>query len=40
VAADLAAYRSALDTVVVRGLPAEDTLEAWLAVAEAAMVGA
>jgi alkanesulfonate monooxygenase SsuD/methylene tetrahydromethanopterin reductase-like flavin-dependent oxidoreductase (luciferase family) len=39
VEAALGAYRSALDTVVVRGLPAEDTLEAWLAVAEAAIVG-
>jgi alkanesulfonate monooxygenase SsuD/methylene tetrahydromethanopterin reductase-like flavin-dependent oxidoreductase (luciferase family) len=40
VPAELVAYRSALDTVVVRGLPAEDTLEAWLAIARAATLRA
>jgi len=29
-------YRTALDTVVVRGLPPEDTIDDWLAVARAA----
>lgn len=32
----LDAYRSALDTIVVRGLPAEETPDAWLAIARAA----
>lgn len=32
----LDAYRSVLDTVVIRGLPPDDSLEAWLAVARAA----
>lgn len=32
----LAPYLSVVDTVVVRGLPAEDTVEAWLEVATAA----
>lgn len=32
----LAPYRSVVDTVVVRGLPASDSVESWLAVAEAA----
>jgi len=32
----LAPYRSALDTVVVRALPRDDTLEAWLEIARAA----
>jgi len=36
----LAGYRSVLDTVVIRGLPAEDTLEAWLDVARAATLRA
>ena len=36
VPAALADYRAALDTVVVRGLPAEDTIDGWLAVARAA----
>jgi alkanesulfonate monooxygenase SsuD/methylene tetrahydromethanopterin reductase-like flavin-dependent oxidoreductase (luciferase family) len=40
VAPALAGYRSALDTVVIRGLPAEDTLEAWLDVARAATLRA
>ena len=29
-------YRSALDTVVVRALPSEDSLDGWLEVARAA----
>jgi alkanesulfonate monooxygenase SsuD/methylene tetrahydromethanopterin reductase-like flavin-dependent oxidoreductase (luciferase family) len=40
VAPALPGYRSALDTVVIRGLPAEDTLEAWLDVARAATLRA
>lgn len=32
----LAPYRSVVDTVVVRGLPATDTVESWLEVARAA----
>ena len=36
VADALAGYWSGLDTVVVRGLPADDALESWLAVARAA----
>jgi alkanesulfonate monooxygenase SsuD/methylene tetrahydromethanopterin reductase-like flavin-dependent oxidoreductase (luciferase family) len=36
VPAALTDYRDALDTVVVRGLPADDTLDDWLAVARAA----
>jgi hypothetical protein len=36
VPAALDPYRSALDTVVVRALPREDNLEAWLEVARAA----
>lgn len=36
VAAALAPYRSVVDTVVVRGLPATDTVDAWLDVARAA----
>jgi alkanesulfonate monooxygenase SsuD/methylene tetrahydromethanopterin reductase-like flavin-dependent oxidoreductase (luciferase family) len=40
VAPALADYRSVLDTVVIRGLPAEDTLEAWLDVARAATLRA
>jgi alkanesulfonate monooxygenase SsuD/methylene tetrahydromethanopterin reductase-like flavin-dependent oxidoreductase (luciferase family) len=40
VAPALAGYRSGLDTVVIRGLPAEDTLEAWLDVARAATLRA
>jgi hypothetical protein len=36
----VADYRSVLDTVVIRGLPAEDTLEAWLDVARAATLRA
>ena len=40
VAPALAGYRSGLDTVVVRGLPAEDTLEAWLEIARAATLRA
>ena len=36
VPAALADYADALDTVVVRALPAEDTLEGWLTVARAA----
>lgn len=40
VAPALAGYRSVLDTVVIRGLPAEDTLEAWLDVARAATLRA
>jgi len=36
----LAGYRSVLDTVVIRGLPADDTLEAWLDVARAATLRA
>lgn len=37
VAAELRQYREALDICVVRGLPAADTLDGWLAVAEAAV---
>jgi len=40
VAPALLPYWSALDTVVIRGLPAEDTLEAWLDVARAATLRA
>jgi alkanesulfonate monooxygenase SsuD/methylene tetrahydromethanopterin reductase-like flavin-dependent oxidoreductase (luciferase family) len=40
VAPALAGYRAMLDTVVIRGLPAEDTLEAWLDVARAATLRA
>jgi alkanesulfonate monooxygenase SsuD/methylene tetrahydromethanopterin reductase-like flavin-dependent oxidoreductase (luciferase family) len=40
VAPALAGYRSVLDTVVIRGLPAEDTLVAWLDVARAATLRA
>lgn len=36
----LAGYRSVLDTVVIRGLPADDTLQAWLDVARAATLRA
>jgi alkanesulfonate monooxygenase SsuD/methylene tetrahydromethanopterin reductase-like flavin-dependent oxidoreductase (luciferase family) len=36
VAAALAPYRAEVDTVVVRGLPAGDTVDEWLAVARAA----
>lgn len=36
VAAGLARYREVADTVVVRGLPATDDVDAWLAVARAA----
>lgn len=36
VAAALARYRGAVDTVVVRGLPATDDVDAWLEVARAA----
>jgi alkanesulfonate monooxygenase SsuD/methylene tetrahydromethanopterin reductase-like flavin-dependent oxidoreductase (luciferase family) len=35
----LAPYRSAVDTLVVRGLPADDSVDAWLEVAGAAMTG-
>lgn len=35
----LAPYRSVVDTVVVRGLPANDSVEAWLEVATAASAG-
>ncbi|MGH2463556.1 MAG: LLM class flavin-dependent oxidoreductase [Candidatus Limnocylindria bacterium] len=40
VAPALVPYRSALDTVVIRGLPAEDSLDAWLDVARAATLRA
>jgi len=40
VAPTLLPYWSALDTVVIRGLPADDTLEAWLDVARAATLRA
>ncbi|MEK6192160.1 MAG: LLM class flavin-dependent oxidoreductase [Chloroflexota bacterium] len=40
VAPGLAGYRSVLDTLVIRGLPAEDTPEAWLNVARAATLRA
>jgi len=40
VAPALLPYWSALDTVVIRGLPAGDTLEAWLDVARAATLRA
>ncbi|MCA1588121.1 MAG: LLM class flavin-dependent oxidoreductase [Chloroflexi bacterium] len=36
VAAALEPYRSAVDTLVVRGLPATDTVDAWLEIARAA----
>jgi hypothetical protein len=36
VSAALAPYRQALDTCVVRGLPAGDDLNDWLAIARAA----
>ena len=36
VAAALAPYRSVVNTLVVRGLPPEDTVEAWVAIARAA----
>ena len=39
VAAALAPYRSVADTVVVRGLPADDTVDAWLLVAASAAQG-
>lgn len=35
----LAPYRSVADTVVVRGLPVEDTVDAWLEIAAAAAGG-
>jgi alkanesulfonate monooxygenase SsuD/methylene tetrahydromethanopterin reductase-like flavin-dependent oxidoreductase (luciferase family) len=37
VAGELRPYREALDICVVRGLPAADTLDGWLTVAEAAV---
>jgi alkanesulfonate monooxygenase SsuD/methylene tetrahydromethanopterin reductase-like flavin-dependent oxidoreductase (luciferase family) len=40
VAPAVADYRSVLDTVVIRGLPTEDTLEAWLDIARAATLRA
>lgn len=39
VAAALAPYRSVVDTVVVRGLPADDSVDAWIQVATAAASG-
>jgi alkanesulfonate monooxygenase SsuD/methylene tetrahydromethanopterin reductase-like flavin-dependent oxidoreductase (luciferase family) len=36
----LAPYRAALDTCVVRGLPASDAIEDWIAIAEAATLRA
>lgn len=36
-AAALAPYRSVADTVVVRGLPADDTVDAWLEIAASAI---
>lgn len=39
IAAALAPYRSVVDTVVVRALPADDSVDAWLQVATAAASG-
>jgi alkanesulfonate monooxygenase SsuD/methylene tetrahydromethanopterin reductase-like flavin-dependent oxidoreductase (luciferase family) len=39
VVAALAPYRSVVDTVVVRGLPAADTVDAWLEIARVARGG-